>query len=542
MSDSLNIVIAQDNFHVGAIRQNTQKIIDIANNAGSADIVVFPELALTGYPPEDLLFRSDFIQRVERAIDEIQEANLSMFLVVGHPWKVSSGLLNAVSVIHNGAIVARYFKHKLPNHGVFDELRYFVSADQVDIEHDWYFECKGKRVGLLICEDLWHPSPIQKLAKQNVDAVIAPNASPFHRQKLEERIAIVKERAIETQLPILYVNHVCGQDELVFDGGSFAVNASGEVSCQLPLFKVSNSSLTLNNSGFKGLCCDTANEPDVAHVYQALVLAVRDYITKNGFKGAALGLSGGIDSAVTLAIAVDAIGADKVQAVMMPFRYTSSMSVEDAKEQAEMAGVKFDILPIENVYEQFMGGLAPLFEGTEKDTTEENLQARARGVFLMAISNKTGRILLTTGNKSENAVGYCTLYGDMCGGFGVIKDVPKMLVYALANYRNSLSPAIPQRVIDRPPSAELAPDQVDQDSLPPYEELDEIVDRYIECDESIPEIVAAGFDESIVRRVIRLIDINEYKRRQSAIGPKVTGRNFGKDRRYPITSGFGREA
>lgn len=545
MSDNLNIIVAQDNFHVGAIRQNTQKIIDIASraeNAESADVVVYPELALTGYPPEDLLFRSDFIQRVEAALEELQAAQLPQHLVVGHPWKTATGLLNAVSVIHDGKIVARYFKHKLPNYGVFDELRYFISAEQVDIEHDWYFECKGKRVGLLICEDLWHPTPIKKLAAHNVDLVVAPNASPFHRQKLEERIDIIKARAKEAQLPILYVNHVCGQDELVFDGGSFAINAQGEVTCQLPLFEALSQKVSYSGGEIVGSLCDTAKLPDVAQVYQALVLSVRDYINKNGFKGAVLGLSGGIDSAVTLAVTVDAIGADKVQAVMMPFRYTSSMSVEDAKEQAELAGVKFDILPIEGVYEEFMQGLTPLFAGTDKDTTEENLQARARGVFLMAISNKTGRILLTTGNKSENAVGYCTLYGDMCGGFAVIKDVPKMLVYALANYRNSIGTAIPQRVIDRPPSAELAPDQVDQDSLPPYEELDEIVDRYIERDESIPEIVAAGFEESIVRRVLRLIDINEYKRRQSAIGPKVTGRNFGKDRRYPITSGFGREA
>lgn len=542
MSDNLNIIVAQDNFHVGAIRQNTQKILAIANSVENADIVVYPELALTGYPPEDLLFRSDFIQRVESALTELQAANTAAYLVVGHPWKTSVGLLNAVSVIHEGQIVARYFKHKLPNYGVFDELRYFVSAEDVDIAHDWYFDCKGKRIGLLICEDLWHPSPINKLSQHNVDAVIAPNASPFHRQKLEERIGIIKARIEEVQLPVLYVNHVCGQDELVFDGGSFALNAEGAVTCQLPLFQVSNQVITLTSAGFQGSVCDTAELPDVAQVYNALVLSVRDYITKNGFKGAVLGLSGGIDSAVTLAVAVDAIGADKVQAVMMPFRYTSSMSVEDAKEQAEMAGVKFDILPIEGVYEEFMQGLTPIFAGADKDTTEENLQARTRGVFLMAISNKTGRILLTTGNKSENAVGYCTLYGDMCGGFAVIKDVPKMLVYALANYRNSVAPTIPQRVIDRPPSAELAPDQVDQDSLPPYEALDEIVDRYIEQDESIPEIVAAGFEESVVRRVIRLIDINEYKRRQSAIGPKVTGRNFGKDRRYPITSGFGREA
>lgn len=542
MSDNLNIIVAQDNFHVGAIRQNTQKILTIASSVENADIVVYPELALTGYPPEDLLFRSDFILRVKNALEELKAAKLSSYLIVGHPWKTSSGLLNAVSVIHNGEIVARYFKHKLPNYGVFDELRYFVSAEQVDVEHDWYFECKGKRIGLLICEDLWHPSPIKKLSQYDVDVVIAPNASPFHRQKLNERIDIIKSRALEVNLPILYVNHICGQDELVFDGGSFAINAQGEVTCQLPLFEVTNQLVQFGPKGICGMICDTAAQPEVAKVYKALVLSVRDYINKNGFKGAVLGLSGGIDSAVTLAIAVDAIGADKVQAVMMPFRYTSSMSVEDAKEQAELAGVKFDVLPIESVYEEFMQGLTPLFEGSEKDTTEENLQARARGVFLMAISNKTGRILLTTGNKSENAVGYCTLYGDMCGGFAVIKDVPKMLVYALANYRNSLSPAIPQRVIDRPPSAELAPDQVDQDSLPPYEELDEIVDRYIESDESIPEIVAAGFEESVVRRVIRLIDINEYKRRQSAIGPKVTGRNFGKDRRYPITSGFGREA
>lgn len=531
----MQIVIAQCNFTVGAIAQNSQLIIDTTLASDKGSVVVFPELAVTGYPPEDLLYRPDLYQRVEQSLEKIANASNEHVIVVGHPWREQSLTYNAASVYYQGQLLTRYYKQALPNYGVFDEQRYFAAGNESAV-----FEYQGKRIALLICEDLWTDQPIAKLDDQAVDLLLSLNASPFNSEKQTEREALLKKRANNHQLPIVYVNHVCGQDELVFDGGSFAINKKAELVARLPHYVEKIQTLTFKDDL---LTSEQALLPssEEAEIYQALVLATRDYVLKNGFKGAVLGLSGGIDSALTLAIAVDALGADKVQAVMMPFKYTAQMSVEDAKAQAQTMGIEFDIVSIEPMFDSFMQALNPLFDNAAVDTTEENLQARSRGVILMALSNKKRRLVLTTGNKSEMAVGYCTLYGDMAGGFAPIKDVPKILAYRLSEYRNSLSPVIPQRVIDRPPSAELAPDQVDQDNLPAYDELDAILEAYVENDLSLTDIVALGYDEAVVSKIMRLVDINEYKRRQSAIGPKITQRNFGKDRRYPITSGFGQE-
>ncbi|WP_026317960.1 NAD+ synthase [Algicola sagamiensis] len=535
MPEPLSISLVQENFLVGAVRKNTDKVIQIIEASTQSDIVLFPELTLTGYPPEDLLLRDDVYMRLDDALSRVQAASMHSVIVIGHPWREKENIFNAASVYYQGLLLARAYKQKLPNYSVFDEVRYFTPG-----ESGTTFDYQGRRIGLLICEDLWHTSPIQGLKAQGAELVLSLNASPYNQQKLSQRIDVIRSRVTETGLPLVYVNHVCGQDELVFDGGSFAMDATGEVNVQLPLFDEMTTCI-IWELGFQGLNQDLSQSSEVSEIYQALVLAVRDYVNKNGFRGAVMGLSGGIDSALTLAIAVDALGADRVQALMMPFLYTSQMSVEDAKKQAEVMNIEFEITPIEPMFNAYMETLAPLFGDTKKDTTEENLQARLRGVLLMALSNKKHRILLTTGNKSELAVGYCTLYGDMCGGFAVIKDVPKMMVYQLAEYRNSISPVIPQRVIDRPASAELAPDQIDEDSLPPYDVLDYILQCYVEEDKSIDDIVEEGFSRDDVQHVVNLVDLNEYKRRQAAVGPKITSRNFGKDRRYPITSGFRKE-
>ncbi|EWH12168.1 NAD synthetase [Catenovulum agarivorans DS-2] len=531
----MQLVIAQSNFTVGAIQKNCQQILADIEKAPKDSILVFPELALTGYPPEDLLLRPDLYKRLNSALQLIAQASHHKAIVVGHPHQENGFTYNAASVYSDGQLLARYYKQALPNYGVFDEMRYFTAGANATT-----FNYQGKKIGLLICEDLWDDAPIAHYDAKNVDLIVSLNASPFNLEKQLERESLVKKRALNHAVSIVYVNQVCGQDELVFDGGSFAVNREGELVCRLR--QCQEDYLTLNYANdFAPSRIESVADSEEAEIYQALVLATRDYVNKNGFKGAVLGLSGGIDSALTLAVAVDALGPERVQAVMMPFKYTAQMSVEDAKAQAQAMGIEFDIVSIEPMFDGFMQALEPMFAGSAKDTTEENLQARSRGVILMALSNKKGRIVLTTGNKSEMAVGYCTLYGDMAGGFAVIKDVPKTMVYKLANYRNTLGKVIPERVITRPPSAELAPDQVDQDSLPPYDDLDAILEAYVENDLSIADIVSLGYEEAVVRKVVRLVDINEYKRRQSAIGPKVTQRNFGKDRRYPITSGFGRE-
>ena len=436
-------------------------------------------------------------------------------------------------MLRDGEVQAEYHKRKLPNYTVFDEKRYFTAGDTPQI-----IEIAGFNIGLTVCEDIWQDGPVKESAALGADLVVSINASPFHNQQAYIREEeIVRKKAQAFQVPIVYVNQVGGQDELVFDGSSVVVNADGNVACRLPAFETALHKVEFSDGNFK--------QSNIAHrlegselVYKAIVLGVRDYIEKNGFKGIVLGLSGGIDSAISLAIAVDAIGKDRVAAIMMPSEYTSDMSLEDAKAEAEALGVRYEIIPIQPIFESTMAQLAPVFEGLPADTTEENIQARSRGLLLMALSNKLGYMVLTTGNKSEMAVGYATLYGDMVGGYSAIKDVPKVMVYDLANYRNSLSRVIPERVITRPPSAELAPDQKDEDSLPPYEILDPILEAFVEFDESAEDIIAKGYDPDTVYRVIKMVVRNEYKRRQSAPGVRITSRAFGRDRRYPITSGF----
>ncbi len=535
---NLRIVMAQQDFLVGAIDANAERILAAcvqARDEMAADIIVFPELALTGYPPEDLLFRTHFIDHVDHAMERLCAGINGITAIVGYPQRQTDGLYNAAAVIRDDGVAAVYRKQHLPNYGVFDEKRYFRAGAApcvVDIH--------GVPVGITICEDIWQPGPVQQAADTGARLLININASPFHAGKRNEREQLVIQRAREAVLPVMYVNLVGGQDELVFDGGSFVVDGAGALTqrapdCEAGLYPVD---FQVNEvvAPVPGEC---PPHPDaVAAIYRVLVLGVRDYINKNGFDGAVLGLSGGIDSALTLAIAVDAIGADRVEVVMMPSRYTADMSLEDARAEAEALGVAHHELSIEGPFSSFLEVLGDLFAGLPTDTTEENIQARCRGIILMAISNKKRKILLTTGNKSEMAVGYATLYGDMAGGFAPIKDVPKLLVYRLCEYRNSLGPVIPQRVLERPPSAELAPDQKDEDSLPPYAVLDPILERYIELERSVESIVAEGYDPALVARVAMLVDRNEYKRRQAPPGVRITQRAFGRDRRYPLTSGY----
>ena len=542
------VVIAQLNFVVGAIDDNTTLLIDSARRAiaeSNAQFVIFPELTLTSYPPEDLLLRPSLAPRMKVAMDRILAAKLPTTLVFGYPESYEGKLYNSLAIVDQGKLLATYRKQCLPNYQVFDERRYFQAGNQPCV-----LEIHGLRLGFTICEDLWEEMPTQQFEHQSLDLLLNINASPFHRGKACERRQLLKRRAQAIGAPIAYVNLVGGQDELVFDGGSLAVDSVGNAVVQAPQFEAGlyPAVFKLSSSGrYEPACGSCATQPsDLAQVYKALTIGVRDYVTKNGFKGVVLGLSGGIDSALTLAIAVDALGAHAVHAVMMPFEYTSQLSRDAAAEQAATLGVAYRSISIKSIYDQFVGALASEFEGLAEDVTEQNLQARCRGVLLMAISNKKGYLVLTTGNKSEIAVGYSTLYGDMAGGFDVLKDVSKTLVYELSKYLNELGgtgdsgtfEAIPQRVIDRPPSAELAPGQVDQDNLPPYDILDRILELYIEEDASASAIVAEGFDEQLVRRVLRLVDVNEYKRRQSPTGVRLTRRGFGRDRRYPITNGW----
>ncbi len=537
---ALKVAIAQVNPLVGDIPGNTKLILDQASrilDSEPVDLIVFPELTLCGYPPEDLLLRDSLQPRIQRALDALCAAKLPTALVVGYPKRVDGRLYNMAGVIVDGAILFEYAKRCLPNYQVFDEKRYFSEGDAQGL-----FEFKGRSLALSVCEDIWDGAPIEELRDSSVELVLNLNASPFHKAKQKEREALVSQRATTIKAPIVYVNQVGGQDELVFDGGSMAVAATGEVLARLPLFDEGALVLELTDAG--QLVCKAPEQPlqhahdPLASIYQALVLGVRDYVNKNGFRGVVLGLSGGIDSALTLAVAVDALGAERVEAVMMPFKYTSQMSLDDAEDEARRLGVKYRVISIEPMYNAFMSSLADAFADTQADKTEENIQARSRGVLLMALSNKLGYLVLTTGNKSEMAVGYATLYGDMAGGLDVLKDVPKVTVFALSRYRNSLSPVIPETVITRPPSAELAPDQKDEDSLPPYEILDQILELYIEEDQSADAIIARGFHAEDVRRVLRMVDINEYKRRQAPIGIRISKRAFGRDRRYPITNGW----
>ena len=533
----LIVSIAQSNYLLGDIQGNCKKIVSEAKRAfeSGSHLLVTPELSITGYPPEDLLFREAFIQSVNQNIELLCQ-DLKQFqdlhVIVGHPFQENKKLQNCVSVICNGEVVARYAKQFLPNSEVFDEVRYFTPGNKSCV-----FDVKGTKVGVIICEDVWHQGPSQQAKQDGAELLIIPNASPFHMEKTQLRQDIVRKQITDSQIPVIYANLVGGQDELVFDGGSFAMNTNGEVVDQASQFNEELRFIQFADSQLVTgqISVTSSNEKQI---YDALVLGVKDYLGKNGFPGAIIGLSGGVDSALVLAIAVDALGPEKVRAVMMPSKYTADISWIDARDMANRLGVKYDEIPISPMYDAFENSLSTEFKGLSPDATEENIQARIRGTLLMALSNKSGRIVLTTGNKSEMAVGYCTLYGDMAGGFAVIKDVVKTLVYRLCEYRNSISPVIPERIITRPPSAELRPDQKDQDSLPPYEILDAILERYMENDVPIENLIKEGFAQEDVEKVTRLIKINEYKRRQSPIGVRITRRAFGRDWRYPITSKF----
>ena len=543
MAREVKFTLAQINPTVGKLAGNLATIIrhcETARDECGADAVIFPELALSGYPPEDLLLRGDFLAQCDLHLAELNAAVRGIDVIVGHPLLEDGKVFNALSVLRDGEVRARYRKRHLPNYTVFDEKRYFHAGREAAV-----IDIAGVRVGLTICEDIWRPGPVKQSVELGAELLVSINASPFHNEQAflrEEGVVLKKARRF--QLPMIYLNQVGGQDELVFDGSSLVVDAAGEIVARLPAFREAVETVVFARGQF----APSSNTNAIATrlqgdelIYRALVLGVRDYIEKNGFKGAVLGLSGGIDSALSLAIAVDAIGGERVAAVMMPSRHTSDMSLADARAEADALGVRYEVIPIEPMYRAAMSQLKPLFAGKAADTTEENIQARCRGMLLMALSNKFGYMVLTTGNKSEMAVGYATLYGDMVGGFSAIKDVPKMLVYQLARYRNGLSPSapvIPERVLSRAPSAELAPGQKDEDSLPPYEILDPILEAFVHHDRSAEQIIADGYDPDTVRRVIALVVANEYKRRQAAPGVRVTSRAFGKDRRYPITSGF----
>ncbi len=536
----MRILMVQMNPLVGDIPTNTENLIAAAKQGiekHSAELIVFPELVLTAYPPEDLLLRPSLDQRIENALKAIQDAMIPAYLVVGYPGRVEGKLYNMLAVIYQGKVLKTYRKQCLPNYQVFDEKRYFESGNETCL-----VDIIGIPVAFTICEDIWETGPMRQASQAGAKLMVNINGSPFHINKVQARHDVVKQRIAETGMPVIYVNQVGAQDELVFDGASMALDAAGELCALAPLYQEAMLPIDceLDVDGHVVLHkTDIAPALDEkASVYQALVLGLKDYVNKNGFPGTVLGLSGGIDSALTLAIAVDALGSDRVHAVMMPFTYTSEMSLEDAEKEARILGINYQILPIADIYESFMQTLATEFAGMPVDLTEQNIQARSRGVLLMAISNKKNLLVLTTGNKSELAVGYSTLYGDMAGGFDVIKDVPKILVYELARYRNTLGEVIPVRVIERPPSAELAPDQVDEDNLPPYEILDQILEHYIERDMSAEAIIKEGFAKETVEKVIRLVDRNEHKRRQAPIGVRISERGFGRDRRYPITSGW----
>ncbi|BCN38508.1 NAD+ synthase [Alicycliphilus denitrificans] len=548
----LAISIAQLNFVVGDLQGNAQKIIGAARqaHAAGARLLLTPELAICGYAAEDLFLRPAFLAACDAAVQAVARGTADldgMAIVLGHPRAAAPGApafspcLNAASVLRAGRVEQTYAKRELPNYQVFDERRYFVAGDAPCV-----FEVEGVRVGLLICEDAWFSAPARDAAAAGAQLLAVINASPFHLGKGAEREQTMRERVAETGLPLVYAHLVGGQDEVVFEGRSFALNADGTVAMRAPSFeeKLVFAQAHQAQAAIK-MEADVAPERSLeADLWDALVLGVRDYVGKNGFPGVLLGLSGGIDSALVLAIAVDALGADKVRTVMMPSPYTADISWIDARDMAARLGVRYDEIAIAPQFEAFKAALAPLFEGRAEDATEENLQARIRGTLLMALSNKFGAVVLTTGNKSEMATGYCTLYGDMAGGFAVIKDVVKTRVFDLARWRNANDPygtganPIPERIITRPPSAELRPDQKDQDSLPPYEVLDAILARYMENDEPVEDIVRAGYDRADVERVTRLIKINEYKRRQAPVGVRVTRRSFGKDWRYPITNKF----
>jgi NAD+ synthase (glutamine-hydrolysing) len=552
----MKIAMAQMNATVGDLAGNAARIADFAERArqAGADLVVTPELALCGYPPEDLLLREDFLEACEGALADLAARTKGITLVVGHPRAADGKRYNSASVIQEGKVRGVYDKQRLPNYTVFDEERYFepggiacvagVSGVKFGVnicEDAWGPDGpatgRAPRIGINICADSWNAEAPRATRDAGATVLLVLNASPYHMGKQEMRREVMRERVAETSMPLVYVNLVGGQDELVFDGGSFVLNRDGALTHQLPLFEEALGLVTLIDGDPQRGEIAGPLSPE-AEVYGALITGVHDYVAKNGFPGALLGLSGGIDSALTLAIAVDALGAERVRSVMIPSQFTADMSREDARAEAEALGVRYTEIPIEPIFADFQKALAAQFKGFPEDTTEENLQSRIRGTLLMALSNKTGAIVLTTGNKSEMGTGYATLYGDMAGGFAVLKDLNKMMVYRLARYRNNLSHVIPERVIERAPSAELRPNQTDQDSLPPYPVLDAIMEAYVEGDLSPREIIAQGFGRADVERVVRLVRSSEYKRRQAPLGIRITPRGFGKDWRFPITNKF----
>ncbi len=534
---TLRIALAQIDCTVGDFDGNVARIAGFADRAraAGAHLMVTPELALAGYPPEDLLLRPDFYRAASRALDALAQRTAGIDVVVGHPEACRGDYYNAASLLRGGRIVATYRKHRLPNYEVFDEQRYFAAGCQPCV-----IGANGVQCGINICADVWEPGAADAARQAGAELLLALNASPYHINKQATRYEILRERTRATGMPVLYANLVGGQDELVFDGASFALDREGRLTHQLPQFAEALEIVEYADGTLRPGAVAAARALE-AEVYDALVLGVRDYLGKNGFPGAIIGLSGGIDSALTLAIAVDALGAGKVRAVMMPSPYTAQISLEDARAMARTLGVRYDEFPIAPAMRTFAAMLEKEFAGKPADTTEENLQARIRGMLLMALSNKYGSIVLTTGNKSEMAVGYATLYGDMAGGFAVIKDLYKTMVYRVARYRNGLAPVIPERILTRAPSAELKPNQTDQDTLPPYEVLDAIIEAYMERDLSPGEIVALGYAENDVRRTVGMLKRSEYKRRQAPIGIRVTKRGFGKDWRYPITSRYSDE-
>lgn len=535
---SFKIALAQFSPHIGNLEANAQKMLEQANEAKkqNADLIIFPELSSIGYPAEDLLLRPSLTKRTQQVFEQLKTVK-DIVMVFGFVNQTEDGQrYNAAAVMKDGQVLGVYNKQNLPNYSVFDEKRYFTEGHQHLV-----FEYLGHKFGVLICEDVWSLSTVQQLAQLNVETALVLNASPYEVGKPQHRVETMSALAKQMNLNLVYANQVGGQDDLIFDGTSFVIAKNGSIVLQAESFKESLyfAEYEAEQQAFKANALPPALDT-MAEIYQSLVMATRDYVQRSGFPGVILGLSGGIDSALTLAIAADAIGSDKVQAVMMPYTYTAQISVEDAAEQAKSMGVTFGIAEINPIVNSFMQTLYPFFGNSPADATEENLQARARGTLLMGLSNKFGNLVLSTGNKSELAVGYCTLYGDMVGGFAVLKDVYKTIVFELAKYRNSISdkPVIPERVITRPPSAELRPDQKDQDSLPPYDVLDAILYAYIEEDMSQDDIIAKGFDAEVVKKVIRLVDFNEYKRRQGAIGPRISSRAFSRERRYPIMNGW----
>ena len=536
----ISIGIIQENPIVGDIEGNlalAKTAIKNLSKETSPDIFLFTEMFITGYPPEDLILRDDLLDQAYEAVMRLGEEKPESFIVVGYPKREGNSIYNCAGVLRNKSIVTEYKKQELPNYEVFDEKRYFQPGNSAGI-----FEVNGYRVALSVCEDIWHEKVINQAHESKANLLLNINASPFHLEKINERKKLISSQSSKYSLPIVYPNQVGGQDDLVLDGTSMVMDGDGKQVMQLAKFEVDRkvvSFVSKEDGNLKSeITEDIPEDKELEEVYQALVLGAKDYIVKNRFPGVLIGSSGGIDSALTTAIAVDAIGPKKVRTYMMPFKFTSDMSVEDANSLAANLGIKHSVIPIGDVYNSFQKSLENEFSGLEPDVTEENLQSRCRGVILMALSNKSGELVLTTGNKSETAVGYSTLYGDTAGGFGVLKDVPKTLVYELSRYRNRISSVIPERIIERPPSAELAPDQQDSDSLPDYDILDKVIEMYVEQDKSKQEIEESGVEKTIVDRVIRLIDISEYKRRQAPLGVKITARGFGKDRRYPITNKF----